>query len=707
MAIVDFTRLLNQLLQGQEKAFAEFDDYSPKDFSAEELECCNNAIAAISVKDPNYKHALTLEAYLHAKVLRKRNLPLAIKLYNIAIQLGDSNAMVQLAHMHRGGKGTKKDLKAAFSLFEQAAQFDNQEAIYYLGRMYIESLNFEKAIYCFERGIELEDSNCMNSRALMHKKGQGGEPNLKAAILLYQRAIQLGNRLAMYNLALVYSYGNDKGEGVDYSAAMALLDQLIKLGDGDAKKERALLIKRIESSSAQAMNEEALVYIRKGGEENLKEAINLLQPAIQLGNAEAMKLQALICIRKGGEENYKEAINLLESAIQLGNPDAMRERALMHRKGQGGKTNFKEAIKLLDRAVQLGNAAAMTSRAIMHISGEGDKKNYLEAIRLTEKAIQLSNVRALSVRAYIHMQGINQQRKPNWSAAIELLEKGIELGDYYAMNDRAAMYMKGRGGKTDYTAANQLFERAMDLGYKIASINRVKMHQDNLGQKLSPERLAFAQKEIILHYLAINKENEAQKTYNQTKNEPLFHEELFKVLEQLPQNITQAQQLINFLAKQDKNSTAFETLNYKMLCAQPSDESINIQPVLIRSEKKELFALIKTFKEDRQIELITLALDKTSALGLRFWKEEDWLSKCGLDKGILKEMIDYRAQLIEPLGGLKQQDSETDELKVPYPTFFSLKLPGIMHHQVPLPQFNEEIETHLLTDPTINQTFRS
>ena len=153
--------------------------------------------------DPNkaVQDQLRLE-YAEAMVANINLVPFQVRahFYELAIALGNSDAMCYRALMHQNGQGGDVDYDAAIALYEQA--------------------------------IALGHSYSMCNRALMYQNGQGGAVNLNTAIELYDRAIALGNSDAMFNRALMHQ--NGQGGDVNYQTAIALYEQAIALGDTDA-----------------------------------------------------------------------------------------------------------------------------------------------------------------------------------------------------------------------------------------------------------------------------------------------------------------------------------------------------------------------------------------------------------------------------------------------------------------------------------------
>src|SRR5205814_390551 len=106
------------------------------------------------------------------------------------------------------GKGTEKNLEAAFYWFQKAAENDDEEAMNNLATCYkngegIEK-NLEKAFYWYKKAAENDDKNAMNNLAICYYNGERTGKNLEKAFYWFQKAVENGNKDAMYCLVTCY-----------------------------------------------------------------------------------------------------------------------------------------------------------------------------------------------------------------------------------------------------------------------------------------------------------------------------------------------------------------------------------------------------------------------------------------------------------------------------------------------------------------------
>ncbi len=141
---------------------------------------------------------------------RKQDYGKAAAYYTQAIQHGDSNALVRMAHLQAHGLGLSKDKKKAQALLVQAAGQGGEWAQLRLGRAY-----------------ELGDS----------KAGVARDPGL--AIKFYSQAALQGNRIAAYRLGQIYSSGIGTAVAKDPKKALESYKQSALQGYAPAQYELA------------------------------------------------------------------------------------------------------------------------------------------------------------------------------------------------------------------------------------------------------------------------------------------------------------------------------------------------------------------------------------------------------------------------------------------------------------------------------------
>jgi TPR repeat protein len=95
-------------------------------------------------------------------------------------------------------------------LIRKAAYYGNSEAQYELGQTYEDinaigfnpKCNFIKARYWYGKACKQNQPDACNNLASMYDNGIGGVKDLKMALILYKKAMDLGNVLAKKNYKL-------------------------------------------------------------------------------------------------------------------------------------------------------------------------------------------------------------------------------------------------------------------------------------------------------------------------------------------------------------------------------------------------------------------------------------------------------------------------------------------------------------------------
>ncbi|EKO3554189.1 SEL1-like repeat protein [Vibrio fluvialis] len=203
-----------------------------------------------------------------------------------------------------------KDNKEVIESLIEAAELGNVNAMFNLALKYshgdgIEQ-SFEKSVEYYLKAAELGHANSMYNLAHKYSRGEGVQQSFEKEVEYYQRAAELGHANAMYNLALKYS----RGEGVEQSF----------------EKEAEYYLKAVELGHASAMCNLALQYeLGEGVEQSYEKALEYYQKAADLGHSNAMyNLALLIRSGEGCEQNQTRAEELFQMVFDNGDNDALR-----------------------------------------------------------------------------------------------------------------------------------------------------------------------------------------------------------------------------------------------------------------------------------------------------------------------------------------------------------------------------------------------
>lgn len=251
-----------------------------------------------------------------------------------------------------------------FSACEILATQGDNKALLVLGRFYetgtgVEK-NVEKAEQIYQLLADKNDADGFNQLAML-KEDQGKK---QEAILLYQRAIELGSSSANYNLGILYKYNNN------YKKAKEMFEKAIT-----------------DNNSGKAMMSLGDLYRHgKGVEQNIELAKKWYNSSIRAGNYFALTRLGILYSEL---EKYDEAIIYYQEAIKKGDPAAMNSMGLLYQHGFGVKRDINKAVKFYQDATEQDEIGGLINLGLMYEEGLGVHQNYEKSIELYTRAYQL------------------------------------------------------------------------------------------------------------------------------------------------------------------------------------------------------------------------------------------------------------------------------------------------------------------------------
>ena len=150
---------------------------------------------------------------------------------------GCSRDVIILAAMCLAGIDDELDEACAAELLDWAIAQGHPEAMNRRALMYVKERSYGDAIVLFERAIVLGNVNALCNRASMYERAQGGLINYTKAIAMYKDAIEKGCIDAINKLAYMYEHGF--GGERNYDAAISHYEQAIEMGHAEAMVNRA------------------------------------------------------------------------------------------------------------------------------------------------------------------------------------------------------------------------------------------------------------------------------------------------------------------------------------------------------------------------------------------------------------------------------------------------------------------------------------
>ncbi|UZO03220.1 uncharacterized protein OCT59_023628 [Rhizophagus irregularis] len=218
----------------------------------------------------------------------------------------------------------------------------------------------------------LNDQSNSNSICLLgyfYYYGIENEVNKQRAIELYQKAAELKNIVAQFNLVNEYIFGKSFQ---NYNLAFELSK---KLADDDY-----------------AFGCNNLGYCYEDGigtDVNDQKAFESYQKAADLGNSYG--INSLGCCYNWGigtDVNKQKAFELYQKAADLGNLTGMNNLGLCYEKGIGTNVDKQKTFELYQKAANLGDSAAQYTLAWMYENGSEIKKDINNAIYWYKKSAE-------------------------------------------------------------------------------------------------------------------------------------------------------------------------------------------------------------------------------------------------------------------------------------------------------------------------------
>ena len=121
----------------------------------------------------------------------------AFELYQIAAELGNTDAQVDLGDMYYSGKESVQSYEKAYYWYEKAANKNNATAQMYLGYAYLNGLgvviDYDKARNWLELAVKQDQPSAMYHLGTMYFDGKGVTKNQNHAISLFQKSCSEGD----------------------------------------------------------------------------------------------------------------------------------------------------------------------------------------------------------------------------------------------------------------------------------------------------------------------------------------------------------------------------------------------------------------------------------------------------------------------------------------------------------------------------------
>ncbi len=190
--------------------------------------------AYTEAKHNNANAQFALGSMYYQGINVKKDYKKAIEQYRKAAMQGHTKAQFNLAYMYFDARGTEKNHNEALKWFLKAGEAKDGKAELYLGLIYKEKNNHQKAFYWYTEAAKEGYPKAQYELAKMYYAGKGCKRDLKKYIYYLKKAAIQSEAHAEYNLGIAYL----KGEGVtkDKNKARKWLQKAHLDGDTGAIK---------------------------------------------------------------------------------------------------------------------------------------------------------------------------------------------------------------------------------------------------------------------------------------------------------------------------------------------------------------------------------------------------------------------------------------------------------------------------------------
>lgn len=462
----------------------------------------------------------------------KRNLNKARDWYESAAKLGNSAARAALGGMYMNGDGVEKDMDRAMSWYREAAADDQPDALrmlaehIFLGGNVVDG--YEEALSYCRRAVNAGDCEAIVLLGRAYENGWGVEKDCKKAGELFEKAKQLGSKMAeerlrqmepetQYRLGLKFMEG--RGVAQDYTLARSWFSRAAEQedvgamvwlghflanglgGDVDMKAAVELFEKAAQHNSAIALMEIGGLY-RSGQfyKEDKGKALEYYCKAASLWNdtPEECRWLAVGCFTrmalmyKKGEACAKDellAARLYRFAATSGKSIvACCNLGALYRDGIGVQKSkekmefwFSEMWRIAHESLHPCDGGAMCTLGDACQSGQGVSRDLMAASEWWHKGLAQNNFNSAVDLSNVGKQHPEVLRPDDKDKIIEQYKRKAAAGSRVAMYNLGIRYRLGRDVKADTAAAVEWYKKSAECGYGQAMLILGSMYENGDG----------------------------------------------------------------------------------------------------------------------------------------------------------------------------------------------------------------------------------
>lgn len=348
----------------------------------------------------------------------------AIALFESAGTKGLTDAWNELGLLYMNGVDGKRDEAKAHEYYRKAAAFGNSYAAHNLGLDYLFGkhglgIDYPQAFRLLRDSAETGNDDAQFFLSRMYFEGKG---------------VRKSDALAKFWAGQAHNRHN-----LDGTAELGLL--LVRTAEDAIARDAgiALLYRAALARYAFANLEIGRLILDGLIKDDPAKAFAWVESATEIGSERATALLGRMYVEGlGVEADVAKGIELLSQMEQLHIADAHYYHGLLARHGIGISLNKNEAVKHFRLAAQLGQVEAAENLAVMFHVGEGVNRDPAAAIPLYRLAANAGLPVSMNNLADIYEKGEGVAR--DLDAAADLYRQAAQLGSRTAMLNLAELY---------------------------------------------------------------------------------------------------------------------------------------------------------------------------------------------------------------------------------------------------------------------------
>ncbi|MGQ3890029.1 tetratricopeptide repeat protein [Legionella sp. CNM-1927-20] len=356
----------------------------------------------------NSKAGLLLADYYMLTASNPDNMKQAKEIYQDFANKGDKDAELKLAFLYDKGLGGEENKELAFHWYQLAAEQDQPVAQYQLAQFYqlgrVDKVpNYDLA----KKWYSQAQANYTPAAVALGFIYETVDNDYRNALNSYLFAANKQDKVAQYNLALIYEMGKDIA--VDYA------------------KAQEFYIRAAEQGYAKAMNQLAGIYLRGDlGKRDEQLALSWYKKAAKAGDSSALyELGLLSETGVSTKLDFQEAVNFYQQAAHLGNEKAKLALARMYQHGLGVNKDSQHAASIYKELANNNNAYAQYQLALLYLDGSLGERQPEQGKELLKLASENGSWQA---RKMVHWMGALKEQRLSYIEPVNLDQVPVLAG---------------------------------------------------------------------------------------------------------------------------------------------------------------------------------------------------------------------------------------------------------------------------------------